>query len=102
MLERSGLDDWSAEIVEGADVVEFDDMYLALDEENPEESGYVGLFFTGLKEGEATVVVTEHSTTDDHPEGVYRITTIRLAVDAEGIVEMLERSTRTEYGVTVQ
>ena len=102
MLETSGLDDWSAEIVEGADVVEFDDVYFALDEENPEESGCVGLFFTGLKEGEATVVVTEHSTPDTHPEGVYRITTIRLAVDAEGIVEMLGRSTRTEYGVTVQ
>ena len=102
MLETSKLDDWSAEIVEGADVVEFDDVYLTLDEENPEESEVVALFFTGLKEGEATVVVTEHSTTDDHPEGVYRITTIRLAVDAEGIVEMLERSTWTEYGVTVE
>lgn len=102
MLERSGLDDWSVEIIEGADVVVVDDVYLTLDEENPEESEVVALFFTGLKEGEATVVVTEHSTTDDHPEGVYRITTIRLAVDAEGIVEMLERSTRTEYGVTVQ
>lgn len=102
MLETSKLDDWSAEIVEGADVVEFDDVYLTLDEENPEESEVVGLLFTGLKEGEATAVVTEHSTPDTHPEGVYRITTIRLAVDAEGIVEMLERSTRTEYGVTVQ
>lgn len=102
MLETSKLDDWSAEIVEGADVVEFDDVYLTLDEENPEESEDVALFFTGLKEGEATVVVTEHSTPDTHPEGMTRITTIRLAVDAEGNVEMLERSTRTEYGVTVQ
>ncbi len=102
MLETSGLVDWSVEIVEGEDVVEVYDVYLTLDEENPEESEVVGLFFTGLKEGEATVVLTEHSTTDDHPEGVVRITNIRLAVDAEGIVEMLERSTWTEYGVTVQ
>lgn len=102
MLETSGLVDWSVEIVEGEDVVEVDDVYLTLDEENPEESEVVGLFFTGLKEGEANVVVTEHSTSDDHPEGVVRITNIRLAVDAEGIVEMLERSTWTEYGVTVQ
>ena len=102
MLETSKLDDWSAEIVEGADVVEFDDVYLTLDEENPEESEVVALFFTGLKEGEATVVVTEHSTPDTHPEGMTRITTIRLAVDAEGNVEMLERSTWTEYGVTVE
>lgn len=102
VVQESELDDWSVEIVEGADVVEVDDVYLTLDEENPEESEDVALFFTGLKEGEATVVVTEHSTPDIHPEGVVRITTIRLAVDAEGIVEMLERSTRTEYGVTVQ
>lgn len=102
LLEASVLDDWSVEIVEGADVVVVDDVYLTLDEENPEESEVVALFFTGLKEGEATLVVTEHSTTDDHPEGVYRITTIRLAVDAEGNVEMLERSTWTEYGVSVQ
>ena len=83
-------------------MVKVDELQFSLDEENPEESEDVALFFTGLKEGEATVVVTEHSTTDDHPEGVYRITTIRLAVDAEGNVEMLERSTWTEYGVTVQ
>ena len=102
LLETSGLDDWSVEIVEGADVVVVDDVYLTLDEENPEESEVVALFFTGLKEGEATLVVTEHSTPDTHPEGVVRITTIRLAVDAEGNVEMLERSTWTEYGVTVQ
>lgn len=102
LLETSGLDDWSVETIEGADVVKVDELQFSLDEEYPEVYGYVGLFFTGLKEGEATVVLTEHSTTDDHPEGVYRITTIRLAVDAEGIVEMLERSTWTEYGVTVQ
>ena len=102
VVQVSELVDWSVEIVEGADVVKVDELQFSLDEENPEESEVVALFFTGLKEGEATVVVTEHSTPDTHPEGVYRITTIRLAVDAEGIVEMLERSTRTEYGVTVQ
>ena len=102
VVQVSELVDWSVEIVEGTDVVEYVPLQLTMNSQTPEEREYVTLYFGGLKEGEATVVVTEHSTPDTHPEGVYRITTIRLAVDAEGIVEMLGRSTRTEYGVTVE
>lgn len=102
VVQVSELVDWSVEIVEGADVVEYVPLQLTMNSQTPEEREYVTLYFGGLKEGEATVVVTEYSTPDTHPEGVVRITTIRLAVDAEGNVEMLERSTWTEYGVTVQ